>query len=65
MFSYVKFLEKQLKSTNDLKAKYKKEIEIELQITRKMKENPQNFDEYSPTKLKDVTREMRKELANS
>lgn len=64
MISYVKFLEKQLKNTNNLKARYKKEIQVHLDVLREIKNKAQeddDDDELSPTKVNQLIQLRRRQ----
>ena len=59
----MKFLEKQLKNTSSLKAKYKKEIQIQIEAVKKAKEEAESKgeEEVSPTRIKELAALGRKQ----
>lgn len=65
-FSYVKFLEKQLINTNQLKAKYKVDIEILIESLKEMRLQGGDEDcEASPSKLKKLVAEKKRAMLAS
>lgn len=58
----MRFLEKQLKNTNTLKAKYRKEIQLHLEALKEAKDAHPGEEEISPTRVKEIFDQKRKKL---